>query len=240
MDLLNAIYHEYSSKNKIDIATTFIWYHYRMYNEASNVKIVNEYFDKSYLSKYNSTYLLRDLKKSKDVISAGRVGFFKPSKEFMLKLDSKFTLFLNKTEEVVSSGSIIPEALFINTRGYIISLCTQINACYENNIFDGCAVLMRRLLEILLIHSYEAIGKIANIQDGDEYRSLSYIVNYTVSNRPFSLSKEVLSLFDTFRELGNFSAHKIHYNAKKQYIDEVKNVYRLAVEELLYAANIKK
>lgn len=53
------------------------------------------------------------------------------------------------------------------------------------------------------------------------------------------LSKEVLSVLDRFRMLGNLSAHKIQYNAKKAYIDEVITLYRVAIEELLYISKIK-
>ena len=67
-----------------------------------------------------------------------------------------------------------------------------------------------------------------------------YIINYTLSNKPFSLAKESQELLDTFRQLGNFSAHKIQYNAKRKYIDDVKVVYRLTMEELLYISKMKK
>lgn len=238
--LLDELYNKYSDKNKIEIATAFIWYHYKLQGEPSNSKIVNEYFEKSHLSKYNPTYLKSDLKKSKNVISAGKIGYFRPSKDYILRLDTEFCHLFKKSEDIISCDSIIPESLYKDTRGYIVSLSNQINASYENNIFDGCAVLMRRLLEILLIHTYETTKNISLIQYDDGYRNLSYIINYTLSNKPFSLSKEVQTLLDSFRELGNFSAHKIQYNAKKQYIDDVKNIYRLAIEELLYLSQIKK
>ena len=148
-----------------------------------------------------------------------------------------------KVERIVNQlgENNIPKILYEETRGYIECLCKQINASYEYNIYDGCAILMRRLLEILLIHSYEAIGKIGLIQEASgEYKGLSYIINYTLSNKPFSLAKESQELLDTFRQLGNFSAHKIQYNAKRKYIDDVKVVYRLTMEELLYISKMKK
>lgn len=99
---------------------------------------------------------------------------------------------------------------------------------------------MRRLLEILLIHSYEANNKINEISENEGYKNLSYIINYTVSTKPFKLSKEVMEILDDFRQIGNFSAHKIQYNSKRKDIDNVKLKYRLTIEELLYTSKIKK
>lgn len=235
--LLHEICERYS--NKKDIAIAFVWLHFKVKNESSNIKSINQYFAECNLPKYNVTYLKQELQKSKAVVSIGK-GCYKPSRESILRLDTEFCNLLKKSEEVVSCNSIIPESLYDGTRGYIINLAKQINASYENNIFDGCAVLMRRLLEILLIHSYEATSNIHEIKDADSFKNLNYIINCTLSKKPFTLSKEVQSSLDTFRELGNLSAHKIQYNAKKQYIDDVKNIYRLAIEELLYTSQIKK
>lgn len=225
---------------KIDTATAFVWLHYRCSNgESCGIKKINDYFELSNLPKYNITYLRRDLIKSKNVLSDGKTGAYRPTRQYIIKLDAQFLHCFEQSEEVVCKGIVLPEVLYKNTRGYIVSLSRQINASYENNIFDGCAVLMRRLLEVLLIHAYDAVGKIMDIQDSDGYKSLNIIIKDVSQKKPFHLSKEVLKILDKFRELGNMSAHKIQYNAKKQYIDEVIALYRLAIEELLYNAKIK-
>jgi len=59
-------------------------------------------------------------------------------------------------------------------------------------------------------------------------------------NKPFNLSKEATGILDDFRQIGNFSAHKIQYNAKKKDIDNIKLKYRVTIEELLYTSKIKK
>ena len=91
-----------------------------------------------------------------------------------------------------------------------------------------------------MIHTYETTNNISKIQEGDGYKNLSFIINDILQNKRFSLSKEVLSVLDKFRMLGNLSAHKIQYNAKKIYIDEIKILYRVTIEELLYLSEIKK
>ena len=59
---------------------------------------------------------------------------------------------ISEAEEIVSDDSILPEVLLQETkRPYLIKLAQQINASYENNLFDACSLMMRRLLEVLLI-----------------------------------------------------------------------------------------
>lgn len=244
MNNLDILANEISKENlsKIEIATIFIWYYFKFVSQDGiELKKINLYFEDCHFSKYNPTYLKNDLRKSKDIIAGKIPGTYKPNRALIATLDKKYKILFEKSEEIISLDAIIPETLYQGTRGYIELLSKQINASYESNIFDGCAVLMRRLLEILLIHSYDKIGKLNEIQDSsDGYRNLSYIINYTISNKAISISKEVQEVLDEFRQLGNFSAHKIQYNCKRRDIDNVRLKYRLAIEELLYCAGIKK
>jgi phage antirepressor YoqD-like protein len=146
----------------------------------------------------------------------------------------------NISEEVVFSGAILPESVFLKTRGYIESLAKQINASYENNLFDGCAVLMRRLVEILLIHTYLHTGQEKEIlSPSGQYNDLSFIIKNAISNKKINLSKGTKDCLDVFRLLGNFSAHRIEYNCKRDDIKKVALDYRAMVEELLYKSGIR-
>jgi len=225
---------------KLEIANSFIWFHYILYAEEITITKINEYFIENNLSKYNPTYLKNDLRKSKNITVGLKQNTYKPQRKFLDEMLIKYPFVQTKNEEIHTDDYIIPNSLVENTRGYIENLTKQINASYNNNIFDGCAILMRRLLEILLIHSYEANNKINEISESEGYKNLSYIINYTISTKPFKLSKEVLEILDDFRQIGNFSAHKIQYNSKRKDIDNVKLKYRLTIEELLYTSNIKK
>src|SRR5688500_5047390 len=54
---------------------------------------------------------------------------------------------------------ILPHSLFRNTRGYLEKISFQINATYEVASYDACAVMIRRLVEVLLIECFEAKGR---------------------------------------------------------------------------------
>lgn len=225
---------------KIEIANLFIWFHYVVNSEEITITKINDYFIQSNLSKYNPTYLKTDLRKSKKITIGVLNNTYKPQRKFLDEMLAKYQFVETKNEDIHTDDFIIPNALVETTRGYIENLSKQINASYNNNIFDGCAILMRRLLEILLIHSYDANDKLDEISENEGYKNLSYIIHYTLSTKPFKLSKEVLDTLDDFRQIGNFSAHKIQYNSKRKDIDNVKLKYRLTIEELLYTSKIKK
>lgn len=100
----------------------------------------------------NQTRLNGRLRASRNTI-LGRRGF-KLRLQFVKELEAQFPSMSQKSQDIVDEGTIIPEIDYAETRGYIISLAKQINVSYEQNAFDGCAVLMRRLVEVLLILSY--------------------------------------------------------------------------------------
>lgn len=235
--LTKELIHDNTSKK--DIAMAFIWYHYIVYQTDISISEINKYFEQNSLSKYNITYLKKDLRLSKNIIKGTIDNTYRPAAKFQHEMSAKFPFIELKSEEIITDDTILPEILLKSTRGYIENLGKQINASYNNNIFDGSAVLMRRLLEILLIHSYDEAGKLSEISDNDGMKNLSYIINYTQSKKPFKLSKEAIEVLDDFRQLGNFSAHKIQYNAKRKDIENVRLKYRVTIEELLYAAKLK-
>ncbi|MBE2256195.1 MAG: hypothetical protein IAE65_08345 [Ignavibacteria bacterium] len=225
---------------KKDLATAFIWYHYFSNQKELSLSEANNCFVDCDLPKYNLTYLKKDLRLSKNVTKGSLPNTYKPVGKYSQEMTEKFPFVGKKSEDVLTDDTILPESLMTQTRGYIESLSKQINASYNHNVFDGCAVLMRRLLEILLIHSYEAVNLESQITENGGFRNLSFIINHTYSTKPFKLSKDCLEVLDSFRQMGNFSAHRIQFNAKRKDIDNVKLQYRVTIEELLYTSKIKK
>ena len=197
-------------------------------------------FEKLHFSKPNISRLKRNIKGSKEIVSASSSNKLKLHARKITAMDAEYPQIKEKSEEIVSDDVILPSALFQGTRGYVESLSRQINASYDHNIFDGCAVLMRRLLEILLIHSYENLGIESEIKDSnDNYKMLNHIVTNAKANNKLSLSRNTKDAIDDFRVVGNFSAHKIFYNAKRKDISKISSEYRAAIEELLYKSGIK-
>ncbi len=197
-------------------------------------------FDKLHFSRPNISRLKRNLKSSKSLIAGSSQGIYKLQSKAITSFENEIPSLRSKSEEIISDDTIIPQVLFVGTRGYLECLSKQINASYEQNIFDGCAVLMRRLIEILLIHSYENHGIDSEIKDGDgNFKMLNHIVANAKTNSVLALSRNTKKSIEDYRTLGNYSAHKIFYNAKRKDIDAVQKEFRASIEELLYKSGIK-
>lgn len=143
------------------------------------------------------------------------------------------------TETIISESELLDENKFLGKRKYLDRLVKQINHTYANNCYDACAVLLRRLFEVLLIMSYQSLGIDDEIRDksGNGYLMLESIVGNAKNNSTLKLSR-IKNEFDTFRKVGNFSAHNITYTAGKKDIDDIKLDYRVMLEELYNKANL--
>lgn len=186
----------------------------------------------------NKSRLTEHLRNSRNTQRDG--GGFRLTLKYIAELEEKYPTVGEKSQEVVEHGTILPEADYEKTRGYIERLAKQINATYEHNIFDGCAVIMRRLLEILLILSYQHLRIDAEIKDAvGNYFMLDAIITNARQNLTLNLSRNGKASADIFRTLGNFSAHKIEYNCKREYIASEIPSFRALVSELLHKAGIR-
>lgn len=192
-------------------------------------------------SQPNKARLKGKIQKSQLFIKGKRANSFRLHSNSVKKLEAEYPQVTEKSEEIIFGDSILPAALFISTRGFIESLSKQVNACYENNLFDACAVMMRRLLEVCLILSYEKLGIEQEIIDGNNnYKQLNQIVANAKANSTLALSRNTKACLEDFRTVGNFSAHKIYFGAKKQDIKKVALEYRATIEELLYKSGVLK
>jgi len=199
-----------------------------------------KWFDTLGFTQPNMSRLILGLTKSPFFTKGKGKNTFRLHPKQIVQFKSTLNWLDEESEEIIFSGDILPESVFIKTRGYIEILAKQINATFEYNLFDGCAVLMRRLVEILLIHTYQNSGQESQIlSPSGQYKDLSFIIKDVVTNQKTGLSKGTKDCLDTFRVLGNFSAHRIEYNCKRDDIKKVALDYRAMIEELLYKSGIR-
>lgn len=146
------------------------------------------------------------------------------------------------TITIEQNETIIPNDMFNCISTNFQSLYKQINASYENNLYDCTAVLMRRLLESLLVLSYQNAGIESEIMDKNNsyHISLDGIIKNAMQNNVLALSANTKKDLSLFKDLGNYSAHKIWYNCTQQDIKPHIMEYRVIIEELLYKSGIKK
>lgn len=139
------------------------------------------------------------------------------------------------------SQPVLPHALVANTRGYIERVVFQINGCYEKGWFDGCAVMMRRLLETLIIECFESHGianKIKNSTTGDFFY-LSDMIRHALQEPAWNLGRNTRRALPNLKSIGDQSAHSRRYNAHREDIDKLIADFRMVCQELLYLAMLK-
>lgn len=232
---------ELLNKKEIDKVVLLAFYHQNGQDGFEfTVDSVCEWFETLDLHRPNKSRLRQNLKSSRSFLKGQHEDSFRLHAKESSSLYKKYPFLGDKSEDIEATDTILPTLLYENTRGYIESLSKQINASYENNIFDGCAVLMRRLLEICLIHSYENQGIDSDIKDSQgNFKMLSDIISNALRNPKLSLSRNTKSCLEDFRAIGNYSAHKIYYNAKRADISKVRLDFRATIEELLYKSGIR-
>jgi hypothetical protein len=92
----------------------------------------------------------------------------------------------------------------------------------------------------MLILSYKHLHIESAIQNGDgSFMMLEGIISSAKTNPTLALSRNSKSSLEVFRQLGNFSAHKIEYTCRREYIQPHIQEYRAMFVELLYKAGIR-
>ena len=139
-----------------------------------------------------------------------------------------------------SSNLVIMKPLTRGTRSYIAAIAQQINGAYENGWYDACAVMIRRLVETLLIETFEKHGAASEIKGptGD-YVFLKELINATLSTSSWSPSRNLKAALPKLKDVGDKSAHNRYFVAKRGDIQPLLGDIRVVVQELLYQSGLK-
>jgi len=183
-----------------------------------SVSDLSKLFQELHFAKPNSSRLNSKIKACREFVRGTAQGKYKIHQRKIQELREKFPNLDLQSEEIQTVDSVLPESLYLRAnRTYLTKLSQQINACFINNCFDACAVMMRRLLEVLLIHTYENFRIEASIKDANtnNYFMLNSIINDAKQNSTIGLSRNCKESLDDFKKVGNFSAHRIHYSKFK-------------------------
>lgn len=140
-----------------------------------------------------------------------------------------------------TSEHVLPFSFVRGTRGYIERVVNQINGCYEKGWFDGCAVMMRRLIETLIIECFEKAGIADTIKDArtGEILYLRDLIDKLLQEKIWNLGRTTKQALPKLKNVGDQSAHSRRYNANREDIDKLANDFRVVCQELLYLAQLK-
>lgn len=234
---------ELTQKHECEKAKLLCYFHYRETSETLfTMPLITDLFVQCGYSIPNSTRLKNKLTKGKEKVffnSKGKTTTIEFIPAILQNIEKDYGYLWRDEITIKSSGELIDEEKFLGKREYLNQLIRQINHSYANNCYDAAAVLMRRLFEVLLILSYQNLGIDNEIKDasGSGYIVLEKIVSNAKNNQILKISR-IKKEFDTFRKIGNFSAHSITYTAGKKDIDDIKLNYRVMLEELYNKAGL--
>lgn len=126
-------------------------------------------------------------------------------------------------------------------RGYLVSIASQMNACFSGGLYDASAVMMRRLLEVAIIEAFEGKGIASKIKDssGDFYQ-LSELISKALKEKSWNLSRNCKRALPKLKAAGHKSAHGRYFLARSEDLERIRSECRIVVEEFLHLSGLLK
>lgn len=145
-----------------------------------------------------------------------------------------------KAKAANPGNELFPLALITKTKkSYLTTITNEMNGCFSEGWYDACAVMMRRLVEIVLIEAFEHKGVSHTIKDrNDNYFQLSELIDKALAEPKLALSRNAKKELPKLRNLGHRSAHGRYFTAQATDIRKVEDGLRVVVEEFLNHAGL--
>lgn len=129
--------------------------------------------------------------------------------------------------------SVLDSSDFVEARTYVKELVRQVNGSFQFQMFDACAVMMRRLAEVLIIDAFSATGNDSRIRGADgNLLMLNGLIGALKSGHTFKLSRNAPGYLETLKLLGDNAAHSRNYITKRRDIEEFSQKFRMIIHEL--------
>lgn len=136
--------------------------------------------------------------------------------------------------------TVIPPEIVRKTRGYIEQIAVQVNGNYHHGWYDGCAVMLRRLIETLIIECFEHNHLQHKIKNANgDYVGLADLIGRLLAEGTWHLGRNTKNCLPHLKVLGDQSAHSRRFIANKSDLDKVQHDARVAVEELVHVAGLR-
>ena len=235
-DFLRSIAEQKLSVNERAVALLW-WYGLDNPSTARSARDLAVDLESAGFGQQNPTRLRASLERDKRTAKT-RDGDFYVRSTARPALDNEYLALLS-SRPVQRSNSILPLEMVVGTRQYIERVVLQLNASYDAALYDCCAVMCRRLLETLIIETYEAHGRADELKGSDgNFLMFSGLLAKVESDRTFNVGRNSLQGLKDFKKLGDLSAHNRRFNARRDDVDRVRDGLRIAVEELLTLAGL--
>jgi hypothetical protein len=100
-------------------------------------------------------------------------------------------LFGHSQREESKNHELFDQKIFSDTRGYIKKIAEQASRCYQYELYDASFILIRKLIESLIIETFERHGIESKIKDSDgHYFFLSQLIGSVDKRNKMELKQE--------------------------------------------------
>lgn len=217
----------------VDRFVALLWWHHHYSNGVFIT--LDQLCQESEAAGYPAINKSRDGKKiSKDVRTSTQPkgGAYKINLRAVKKMDEQY-LSLLKNKPLQKSDTLFSMDDFKSTRGYIERVVQQINVSYDTQLYDCCAVMVRRLLETLIIEIYESKNRADEIKGSDNcFMMFSGLLSFLEKDKNINVGRQTMKGLSDFKAIADSSAHNRRFNASKKDIDDKIGGVQLAVSEL--------
>ena len=197
--------------------------------EFSKIELAN---DEAGYAKINRTRERERLRKDPRTTSSDKGASFRIKPSVLRELNDTYTSISGR-RELPKSNSLIEISSFEDTRGYIVKVVKQINLSYDYSLYNCCAVMIRRLLETLVIETYEKLGRADELKGRDgHFLMFSGLINILENDASLNIGRQSMAGLKSFKLTADSSAHNRRFNASRKDIDDKIDGIRLAVSEL--------
>lgn len=197
-------------------------------------KDIDDCFSQIRLPAYSniSAYLSKE-QKAKRLLKA-KVGYVMSKKMFDTIANN-----IGEMKVKAPSSDLFPLEIFDNTRGYLTKTARQAILCYDYGLYDGCLVMIRRLIETLIIELFEHRNCKERILDKNgNYLFCGDLIDKLLGEKTlWTIGRNTIQCLPKIKQMGDLSAHNRRFNAKKSDIDSFKIELRVVLEELVHLIN---
>lgn len=140
---------------------------------------------------------------------------------------------LRDTEPVV--GELFPVELVDRAKGFAKDVARQANGCYEKGWYDACAVMVRRLIEILIIDCFQVHGLLDAVKDEEgNIFGLGKLVEEFLEEPDdlWHVERSARPVIRKLKDVGDRAAHGRYQKTYRQTLDRHKESLEVALQQL--------
>jgi hypothetical protein len=131
------------------------------------------------------------------------------------------------------SVAFIPNDLIEDRHGVLKKVLWEINRCYDGACYNGCAAMIRRLVESLIVQGFEHHAIADRIKRDGNYVDFSELIGKAVAESKLGLTRNTKRILPDLKFFGDLAAHNRRSLVRKDDLDRLHHAIRSAIEELV-------